>query len=95
MKLPLKETKYNLSDEVDRLLLELKEEEPDSDRYKEISKNVETLCNARAQKNANGISVDTILAVSANLAGLLLILNFERTNILTSKAIGFVLKGRS
>ena len=39
-------------------------------------------------------SPDTLLAVAGNLMGILLILNFEKLDIVRSKAIGFVLKGR-
>lgn len=37
---------------------------------------------------------DTLLVVGGNLIGILLILNFERLDIVRSKALGFVLKGR-
>lgn len=40
------------------------------------------------------ISPDTIAVVAGNLAGILLILNFEKLGNVTSKALGFVLKGR-
>lgn len=40
------------------------------------------------------ISPDTLLVVAGNLVGILLILNFEKMDIVRSKAIGFVLKGR-
>ena len=40
------------------------------------------------------ITPDTLLVVGGNLMGILLILNFERMDIIRSKAIGFVLKGR-
>lgn len=40
------------------------------------------------------INPDTALVVAGNLAGILLILNFEKLDIVRSKAIGFVLKGR-
>lgn len=37
---------------------------------------------------------DTLLVVGGNLMGILLILNFEKLDIVRSKALGFVLKGR-
>jgi len=37
---------------------------------------------------------DTILVVGGNLLGILLILNFEKLDIVRSKAISFVLKGK-
>ena len=39
-------------------------------------------------------SPDTLLVVAGNLMGILLILNFEKMDIVRSKAISFVLKGR-
>ena len=40
------------------------------------------------------ISPDTLLVVGGNLVGILLILNFEKMDIIRTKAISFVLKGR-
>ena len=40
------------------------------------------------------ISPDTLLVVLGNLAGILLILKFEKLDVIATKAIGFVLIGR-
>lgn len=40
----------------------------------------------------NRVSADTWAMVGANLAGILLIVGYERVNVIASKAIGFVLK---
>jgi hypothetical protein len=40
------------------------------------------------------LSHDTLLLVSANLAGIIAILSAENTRVVASKAIGFVLKAR-
>lgn len=40
------------------------------------------------------ISPDTVLIVGGNLLGIILILKHEQLDIITSKAIGFVLRGR-
>lgn len=40
------------------------------------------------------ISPDTLLVVAGNLIGIMLILNFEKLDIVRSKAMSFVLKGR-
>lgn len=37
---------------------------------------------------------DTLLVVGGNLLGIALILNFEKLDIVRSKALGFVLKGK-
>ena len=39
-------------------------------------------------------SPDTLLIVGANLLGILLILNYEKLDIVSSKAVGFILKAR-
>lgn len=40
------------------------------------------------------ITPDTLVVAVTNIAGILLILNFEKIDILRSKAISFVLRGR-
>ncbi len=40
------------------------------------------------------ISPDTMLVVGGNLLGILLILGYEKADIITSKAMSFVLKGK-
>ena len=57
---------------------------------------IELVIGLREKANATkkSVSMDTVLVVLGNLAGILLILNFEKLNVLTSKAIPFVLKGR-
>ena len=39
-------------------------------------------------------SPDTLLIVGANLVGILLILNYEKLDIVSSKAVSFILKAR-
>lgn len=45
-------------------------------------------------KTAPKITPDTIVVAATNILGILLILNFEKLDIVRSKAIGFILKGR-
>ncbi len=40
------------------------------------------------------VSPDTIAIIAGNLLGIALILGFEKANVLTSKALGFVMRGR-
>lgn len=47
----------------------------------------------KSESSKKGVSKDTILVVAGNLAGILLILNFERMDIIRTKAISFVMKG--
>jgi hypothetical protein len=40
------------------------------------------------------ISPDTVVIVASNLLGILLILNFEKLDVISTKALGFVMRGR-
>ena len=40
------------------------------------------------------IKPDTIALIAANLLGIGLILSYEKLNVITSKALGFVIRGR-
>ena len=48
----------------------------------------------KLSENKWKINLDTLTVVAGNLFGILLILNFEKMDIVRSKAISFVLKGR-
>ena len=48
----------------------------------------------KLSENKWKINLDTLMVVAGNLFGILLILNFEKMDIVRSKAISFVLKGR-
>lgn len=81
-----------LDDEINRLIKELSLLQPDSDEYVKISDNLKMLCQARETKDPGGISMETLLAVGANLIGLIAILNFEKTGVITSKAMNWIWK---
>lgn len=66
-----------------------------SDEYKETLDVIERLHKLHQRESEGSkISPDTIILVLGNLAGILLILNYEKLGIVTSKAIGFVIKAR-
>ena len=67
---------------------------PESREYGIIAGNLETLKKANAYDRGRHVSPDTLAVVFGNLIGIGCILNFEKVNIITSKAMGFVLKGR-
>lgn len=46
------------------------------------------------KENKKQISSDTLLIVLGNLLGIVLILNYEGLGNVTSKALGFVIRGR-
>lgn len=47
------------------------------------------------EEKTDRVSKDQLLAVVGNLAGILAILGYERVHVISSKAIGFVIKAKS
>lgn len=66
----------------------------DADSLDEISE-IMTLMGKRAELgNKRRISLDTMATIACNLIGIVLILEYERTHVIASKALGFVIRGR-
>lgn len=45
-------------------------------------------------RSKSRISPDTMAIIGGNLLGILLILEYERVHVISSKALGFVMRGR-
>lgn len=85
----------NLLEEHIELLTEMLLEEPyGTERYESIVNHLERLVKLN-QQNDKTISPDTLAVVVGNLIGITLILKHENFNVITSKAMGFVLRGRA
>jgi hypothetical protein len=63
--------------------------DPNSDDYLDIIEGIERLHKLKETDSARKFSQDTLLTVAGNLAGILLILNYERANVIASKALNF------
>jgi hypothetical protein len=64
----------------------------DSPEYTNMVDNLIKL-NAIAESNSKkGVSADTVALILGNLAGILMIVGHERANVVTSKALSFVMK---
>ena len=83
-----------LEQEISNLLKSMRDYDPTSDEYKAAANALKTLCEAKSYDKARKVSWDTIFIVGGNLVGIAMILWHEQANIITSKALGFVLKGR-
>jgi hypothetical protein len=93
-KITKKDKRTNLEKEIDSVLYVMHTCYPDSDEYTTMSENLERLYKAKANEKDRHVSPDTKLIVAGNLLGIALILWHEKADIITSKALGFVLKGR-
>jgi hypothetical protein len=77
-------------DELQQFMLTL---DKDSDKYTTMVENLSKLYKLRGDPS-KPISKDAILTTVGSIVGILLILNYERLNVVTSKAISFVTKLR-
>ena len=87
-----------IDEQIEETLGQMEQYEVGSEEYLSAAKAVEVLCQARSHAKAvafKGVPLETIVAVGANILGLLIVLNYEKTNIITSKAFGWISKGRN
>lgn len=98
LKLTRKDKRSLLEKEVHSLLTKLSTMDSASEEYGKVLRHLETLqtclTDEKKVKSEYVISPDTIAIIAGNLLGIALILSFEKANVLTTKAIGFVLRGR-
>jgi hypothetical protein len=81
---------------IDDALLELAGLAADTEEYNKVLDKLERLYKLRAPEPepTKPVSMDTIVAVAGNLAGIILIINHERVHVIGTKALGFVGKFR-
>lgn len=86
--------KTALETEIDSVLAQMAPLEADAEEYAKMLAHLEKLYALKSLTKDNSVSSDTVLAIIGNLAGIGMILGYERAHIVTSKALGFVLKGK-
>ena len=84
-----------LESELDRVLVRLKTEMPNSEEYTQMLSLVERLNEMLDKETPDVVSKNTMLIVGGNLLGIVLILKHEYLNPITSKALGFVIRART
>ena len=94
MKITKWDKRTNLEKEIDSVLAIMATWDPASKEYTAMTKNLEVLYKARNEEKTRRVKPDTFLVVAGNLLGIILILGYEETNVIRSKAMSFVLKGR-
>lgn len=91
-----KDKRSDLEKERDNAVLVLKTLAVGTEEYSLALEQVEKLNEMlMAEKDhENKFSADGLLGVGSQLAGILLVLNYEHARTITSKALGFITKGR-
>ena len=73
---------------------ELTKTKPGTPEFDKISEQLDRLNKIASSRKSDPVSKDGLLAVLANITGIALIINHERLNVITTKAIGFIAKSR-
>lgn len=90
-----KKEKTMLEKEIEAILLDMKDMDINSDEYEVALNHLSTLHEIKSKEKKWNVSPDTMAVVAANLLGIILILKHEELNVITSKAMNFVIKGRA
>lgn len=95
IKLGKRDKRTNLDKEIDSLLEKLKTVDKTSEDYATMIGHLTKLTTAKSLEPKQKVSPDTKALIGGNLLGIVLILCYEKADVITSKALGFVLKGRA
>ena len=80
-------------DEAIRDLIEsMSQDTPGSPEYAEKVKNLDILYKAKATYGKRHVSADAVLTAAASIVGVVLMLGFEKSNVITTKALSFLPK---
>ena len=88
------DNKAGLEKAIERVLSEMDNEMPESEKYAQMVSQLQKLHEMKTVESKPRVSPEAALTIGANLLGILMIVGHERTHIVTSKALGFVLKLR-
>jgi hypothetical protein len=79
---------------IDALEARLLMTQPETDEYPKMVEQLTKLHKLNESNSPKRLSPDVVATIAGNLAGILMILSYERANVVTSKALSFVLKLR-
>ena len=86
--------KSDIQKEIDWIIDQMKGMAVSSEEYRAALDNLEQMYKVKQIEKTNGVSKDTVAIIAGNLLGILLILNYEKLDVVSTKALGFVIKGR-
>jgi hypothetical protein len=86
--------KTHLQVEIDNVLFQMAAHPADSDEYAVMLDRVKTLKKLQSEDKTQRPSADTMILATTNILGIAMILRHEQLNVITSKALSFVIKPR-
>lgn len=85
-----KSNKKQIEELIDSLTMSISLEDPTSENYKLMTENLKTLEEAKSKEDV--VSKDATIGVMSNVGLALLILNYEKIGVITSKAFQLITK---
>jgi hypothetical protein len=85
------ETK-SLNKQIDAVLDKMDDVGVDSDEYRKLMKSLERLTDIKKKLRREPVSRNTMILVAGNLLGILLIIAYEQTHVMTSKGFSHVIR---
>lgn len=79
-----------IDDEIKSVLDMMNREGPNSPEYPKLMTALERLNKLKTQERPERVSRDTLWMVGGNLVGIVLIVSYERMNVITSKAFAHI-----
>jgi hypothetical protein len=64
------------------------------DEFLRMAQRIEVLSSMLENPVLKKLDFNTLLSVVGNLSGIAMILNYERLDVITSKAVSFIIRGR-
>lgn len=80
--------------EINKVFERMAKEDISGVEYETYLSDIERLTNLKVIMTERKVSKDTLVIVGANLLGIALILGYEQMHVVSSKALGFVIRGR-
>lgn len=94
IKLVKKDKRTELEKEIDRLVGIMGQLDPTTAEYQQACARVVDLRKARIYNKDDKLSKNTVFIVAGNIVVAVLVLTYERLNVVTTKLGQFILKGR-
>lgn len=86
------EQKLKLDDAIDECLRDMAGTRADSDAYARMMKRLKQLHALKEQETKRRVSPDTLAIVLGNIAVVLIVVGYEKANVVTSRALSFLQK---
>jgi hypothetical protein len=83
-----------LEAELSRVFTRMEHYQVHDEEYAKLVNMAERLHDMLPEERKPSVSRETMLTVGANLLGILMIIRHEHVNVITSKALGFVIRTR-